>query len=194
MGFLERLEELARKLYDMNSSHDFDHVLRVVEWAKVMGEREGADMEVLLAAAYLHDVAREMERKDPNLDHALEGAKIAEKVLKELRMDEEKIRRVKRAIEEHRYKRGMRPSSKESAILQDADRLDALGGIGIYRLFMHSFETGRSVEDTLRHIEEKLLRLPDLMNTQTAKKIARDRVKVVEKLYESLKEDLKGRG
>lgn len=165
------------------SSHDDGHVTRVVKIARYLAEKEGADIEVVLKAAELHDLARDR----PN--HAVESAKLAREILKSEGRCEEFVEAVAHAIEAHSFSGRIEPKTLEAKILSDADKLDAIGAVGVARAFLFSGEKGRSIEDTLKHFEEKLFKLKDLLYTETAKKIAEKRHKfLVEFYYEILKE------
>ncbi len=166
------------------TSHDDGHVKRVLRWAVYLAKKEGADVEVVKKAAELHDIARDK----PN--HAIEGAKIAREILRRQGYDEDFIEKVAHCIEAHSFSSGIEPKTLEAKILSDADKLDAIGAIGIARAFMFSGEHGRSIEDTLKHFEEKLLRLKDMMFTDTAKRIAEDRHRFMLEFYERLKREL----
>ncbi len=172
---IERTREYARHFFDREGAHGFSHVERVFNLCMHMGKEEGgADLEVLALAALLHDVARPLESAGKVDDHAVEGgARIARSYLKSLGYPEERIAAVAHAIEAHRFSRGPEPRTLEAKILSDADKLDAIGAIGgVARVFMYSGEHGRDVEASLRHFEEKILRLKDLMYTETARRIA----------------------
>jgi len=166
------------------SSHDEGHVERVKRWAIYIAMKEGADVEVVSNAAELHDIARDK----PN--HAVEGAKIARRILKERGYDEDFIAKVVHCIEAHSFSSGIEPKTLEAKVLSDADKLDAMGAIGIARAFMFSGERGRSIEETLKHFEEKLLRLKDLIYTETAKRVAEDRHRFMLEFYERLRREL----
>ncbi len=167
------------------SSHDRDHVERVVKLAVYIARREGADVEVVKKSAELHDIARDK----PN--HAIESAKLAREILRKEGYDEEFIERVVHCIEAHSFSSGVEPKTLEAKVLSDADKLDAIGAIGIARAFIFSGEKGRSIEETLKHFEEKLLKLKDLLYTKTAKELAKERHEFLVKFYEQIKKELK---
>ncbi len=189
-NLMEKIIEFSRKTMSSNPSHGFDHVLRVVKFCETLGREEDADMEILLPAAYLHDIARDLEDRDPSLDHSKYGAKTACEFLKTL--GNRKADEIAYTIEVHRFSTGIVPKTLEAKILQDADRLDALGAIGIYRTIFHSAGSGRELSETINHFEKKILKLKDMMNTESAKKIAVKRHEIVCRFVQSLKEDLIG--
>lgn len=184
--------EFAREFFEREGTHGFSHVERVFNLCMHIGKEEGADLEVLALAALLHDIARPLESAGKVEDHAKEGARIARRYLKSLGYSEEKIESIAHAIEAHRFSRGPEPRTLEAKILSDADKLDAIGAIGVARVFMYSGEHGRSIEDSLQHFEEKILKLKDLMYTETAKKMAEERHRFTEEFIERIRKEIEG--
>lgn len=123
----------ARGYYENSDAvHDFDHVLRVLALAERIGQAEGADMQIVQAAVLLHDAGRE-EADAQGLDHAAVGAEQARKILAGQPSD--KIEAVLHAIAAHRYRTAPQPETLEAQVLFDADKLDAIGAVGIARAF-----------------------------------------------------------
>ncbi len=164
--------------------HQDDHVDRVLRLALYMAEKEGGDRRVIWTAAKLHDICRDEG------DHALKGAEKARKILKDMGYDDSFIEKVCHCIESHSFSGNIKPKTLEAKILSDADKLDAIGAVGVARAFMFSGEKGRDVESTLRHFEEKLFRLRDLLYTQTARRIADERYKFMEDFYRRIKKEI----
>jgi uncharacterized protein len=157
-----------------SGSHGMDHTERVARMCRMIGEQEHADMRVLIPAALLHDIARPLE-KEKGLPHETEGASMAESYLRSIQYNENLIPAIKDAIRTHRYRSLEKPVSKEARILSDADKLDAMGALGIVRTFMRAAEHGGGIDDAVAHFHDKLLRLRDLMYTSTGQKIAGER-------------------
>ena len=182
------------------TGHDFYHAIRVKRLAVLIGQDEGADLDVLIAAAYLHDIARGGERVETGRiinDHVVAGMRCAREVLPWVGFPEDKIAQVVECIRDHEQYQWDREGkseaklSKEALILQDADRLDAMGAIGIARAFAYGGAVGRPLwipeeepgefqhgvvsRSTLHHFHEKLLRLKDIMNTDLGRKLAVER-------------------
>lgn len=189
-----------------DSAHGLTHIQRVVKSAQAICEREGGDSEVVIAAAWLHDcVSLPKNHPDRSRSSILAGEKAAE-FLKNTDFPESKIQYVVHAIEAHSYSAGIKPKTLEAKIVQDADRLDALGAIGIARCLMvggkldrplyHSedpFCVSREPDDsiyTIDHFYQKLFKLPELLNTESAKKISYDRVKFMKKFLSQLKDEV----
>jgi uncharacterized protein len=131
----------------LDGSHDVSHLHRV--WSNVCAirDKEGGDHQVLLAATLLHDCVS-VEKNSPFRSSAsrLAAAKATE-LLAEMGWDEERTQAVAHAIESHSYSADITPTSLEAKILQDADRLDALGMVGVARLFYVSGRMGSHLYD-----------------------------------------------
>lgn len=189
-----------------HSHHDIYHVERVYNLALRLAHEEGADLDTVKAAVLLHDVARAKEDEGRIKDHAKEGARMARKILREVDFPKNKIDRVVECIEVHRFRNRVTPRSLEARILQDADRLDILGAIGIARVFTRAGWNNQPIYDSkippkmnydgksataLNHIYEKLLKAKDTMNTAAARRLAEERHKYVEQFVERLLEEWK---
>jgi len=172
-----------------------------------IGKEEGADLEVVEAAALLHDIARAMEDRGDISDHAEEGARIAQPLLEVSGFPKEKIKPVCRCIQVHRFRDGMAAESLEAKVLQDADRLDVIGAIGIARLFTRSGWENVPIHDpmippkerydgtsltSVNHIYEKVLRIRETLHTASARRVAEDRHRFVEQFLERLLKEWSG--
>jgi uncharacterized protein len=186
-------------------AHDLSHILRVFRNAREIGREEGADMRVLLWAALLHDAGE--ERKN-SMKQEAEGAgrKVVEEILDFVGLDEKSREKVLYAIDVHRFSKGIVPATLEARILQDADRLDALGAVGIARVFLTGGALGRELyhpddpfcrqrepDDgrwNLDHFYKKLLKLEAGMHTKSARILAEKRTEVLEKYLSDLEEEI----
>jgi uncharacterized protein len=207
-SILAKIESEAKRYMSKNcfTGHDFSHVLRVQKLCKVIGKQENADMMVLLTAALLHDLGRNDERKNPSIDHAERSAEIAKEILQKTEFPCGKIPAVLYAIRVHRFSKGMTPTTLEAKILQDADRIDISGAIGIATTFAYSgvynrelydindpFAERRSLNDSnysIDHFYAKLLNLPKTMHTKIGKQIAERRTEFTKLFLRELKEEL----
>lgn len=208
LQLLDRIRTKVKKIYEgRDSAHDLQHILRVYKNAELIGKREGADMEVLLAAVLLHDIVVYPKGSAKSSKSADDSADMAEKILKGYGVSKEKIDRISYCIRTHSYSRRLVPATLEGKILQDADRLDALGAIGVARTFSVGgsedrmfynpedpfWKTGREPDDwqwTLDHFQAKLLRLKDSMHTKAAQEMAEERTRFMEQFIEQLKKEL----
>ena len=169
--------EYIKELFSGNAGgHDASHTLRVYHNAVHIAEKENAcNMSVVALAALLHDADdHKLFRTDNNAN--------ARKFLLRQNLEEETINQIIAAINSVSFSknRGKKPESLEGMIVQDADRLDAIGAIGIARTFAFGGEHGRTLDASIQHFHDKLLLLKNEMNTETAKKMAEDRHRFME--------------
>ncbi|MDN3551300.1 HD domain-containing protein [Mucilaginibacter aquaedulcis] len=181
-------------LQNAEGGHDWWHIHRVWTNAKLIAQTENADILVVELAALLHDIA---DSKFHNGDEEI-GPATAGKYLRSMNVDEAIVEHVQQIIRHMSFKASFDKQafhSSELAIVQDADRLDAIGAIGIARAFTYGGFKGRELYNpeikpnlnmskeeyknssapTINHFYEKLLLLKDKMNTQTGKKLAQQR-------------------
>jgi len=194
------------------TGHDWLHVERVWTNAKLLGKSSGADMFVVELAALLHDIA---DWKFHGGD-ATVGPRKAERWLRKLNVDAETISRVTSIMEKASFK-GAKVKNTidtlEGKIVQDADRLDAIGAIGVARAFAYGGAKGREIYSpgskpvlhrsaeaysksagpTLNHFYEKLLLLKDLMNTKKGKRLAAARHRFMERFLRQFDSEIAGR-
>ena len=191
---------VKQQLQNAEGGHDWFHIERVYKNALLIAENETCNLEIVKLGALLHDIA---DSKFHDGDETI-GPKVARKFLEAENVKEKTITHILNIIENISFKGGNfdeKFSSKELDIVQDADRLDALGAIGIARTFnyggfknraiynpniapnlnMSKEEYKNSEAPTLNHFYEKLLLLKDKMNTESGKKIAEKRHEFMEK-------------
>lgn len=190
------IDFVKKKLEGAEAGHDWFHIERVYQTALMIADSEEADIFVVSMGALLHDIA---DSKFHGGDEAV-GPQIAEEFLRSLEVDSKTVSQVLDIIREVSFKntlsenRGLK-RSLEMQVVQDADRLDALGAIGIARAFHYGGFKNRLLYDpsiapnpkmtreqyknsespTINHFYEKLLLLKDQMNTETAKVLAMER-------------------
>lgn len=207
LNWLEKkCREFIVEVVKDDAAHDLAHVKRVVKNAKSIMDSETADEQIVVAAAWLHDcVILPKNHPDRKRASTLAAQKAAE-FLSSVEYPSNKIPAVAHAIEAHSYSAGILPKTLEAKIVQDADRIDALGAIGIARCFSvggelkrpiyhpdDPFATSRELDDstwTLDHFYEKLFKLPDLLTTDTAKCLAKDRVEYMRSFLEQLSSEI----
>lgn len=187
-------------------SHDILHVNRVVQLAKKIAEAEGADLNVVVPAAYLHDCiyisksdARRAQASQLSADKAIA-------LLKEWNYPEKYFKSIHHAVMAHSFSAGVVAETLESKVVQDADRLDAIGAIGIARCFAFSGLANRAIynEDdsfcearapddkanTLDHFFIKLLKLNGKLHTNTARAEGEKRLQTMNFFLESLRTEI----
>ncbi len=201
--------EAQKLLSSAKGSHDWDHTERVYNLCMHIGKKEDADMEILSLAAVLHDIGRECEdRSNGKVCHAEEGAEMAGKLLKKHGFDDGKIMKIAHCIRSHRFRGKNVPESKEAKVLFDADKLDAIGAVGIGRAFLFAGEVGArlhnhkvdidsthaySKEDTAyREFMVKLRKIKDRMLTAEGKRIAKERHEFMCVFFERLNKEVDG--
>ena len=209
---MQTASHIKAQLSGEGSGHDWWHVYRVWKNAIHIGKQENADMFVVELAALLHDIA-DWKFHDGNEDI---GPKMARKWLESLAVDQKVISQVCSIIRNISFK-GAGVTNKidtlEGMVVQDADRLDAIGAIGISRTFAYGGSTGREIYNpgippqkhntfdeyksskgpTINHFYEKLLLLKDLMNTAAAREIAVRRHLVMENFLEQFYNEWEGK-
>lgn len=204
------------------AAHDFDHVMRVYNLCLLLAkEEQDVDMDVLIPAVLLHDIARQQEDEDRTgeIDHAVLGAEMAEALLCDLGYDPVLTQKIIHCILTHRFRTGAAPESMEARILFDADKLDVIGAVGIARSYMLAGQHGERmyndvspdeyikenvgpngrIKDVSRHtmnleFELKLKRIPERLFTAQAKEIAESRIKFMESFFAALRDEIKGKG
>ena len=183
---INKAMEFARGVFEGDASgHDFDHTLRVFHTATRLAQEEGADMETVQLAALLHDV--DDRKLSPE---TYEGKLRAVNFLKENNIEEDKIREIICIISHISFSAQLPPpESIEGKCVQDADRLDALGAIGIARTFAFGGAKNRPLEESLAHFDEKLLLLYDLLSTDAAKTLAKPRWEFLKQFYRQYKQE-----
>ncbi|MBC8062517.1 MAG: HD domain-containing protein [Clostridiaceae bacterium] len=192
-------EYIRARMEGEATGHDWWHVLRVYKTSKYIGEKENADMFIVELAALLHDIS-DWKFNNGNSDI---GVKLASEWLKTLEVEAGVISQVANIIGTLSFKGGTVSSFQqtiEGRVVQDADRLDAIGAIGIARTFAYGGYKGREIYNpdikaeiyksfdeykskdgtTINHFYEKLLLLKDLMNTETGKVLANQRHEFME--------------
>src|SRR5579872_915379 len=118
-----------------DSAHDFGHIMRVYKNAQKIGKKENVNMKLVLAAVLLHDVISFPKSDKKSKMSSIKSSILAQRILKNHGYNKKEIKIISDAIRDHSFSRGMVPSTIEGKILQDADRLDAIGAIGIARAF-----------------------------------------------------------
>ncbi|MFK7058549.1 HD domain-containing protein [Flavobacterium oreochromis] len=212
MEIIEKtIDFVKNQLEEAEGGHDWFHIERVYRNTKLIAKEEDCNETVVYLAALLHDIA---DSKFHNGDETI-GPKIARNFLISQNVDNNIIEHVVKIIENISFKGGNFISnfhSKELAIVQDADRLDAIGAIGIARTFNYGGFKNRKLYDpaitpnltmskeeyknttspTINHFYEKLLLLKDKMNTNTGKKIALQRHSFMEEFLRQFYNEWEG--
>lgn len=199
--------EKARTWYEhVDAVHDFSHIERVYKMSERLAKAEGADLEIVHAAALLHDADGTTPGSEARNEHHLRSAEFAGRILHEEGWSVERIEAVKHCVRAHRFRGDKEPpATLEAKCLFDADKLDVLGAIGAARVVVYAalagtpfyappsqqfFKTGKEVEGELHsayheHIF-KLKKIEKKLFTQTAREIARGRSQYLDEFFEQL--------
>jgi uncharacterized protein len=196
----------------LKASHDIDHVRRVVALARHIARVEGADEVLVACAAYIHDMERGREDAGGE-DHAAAGARLAREALGSSGLFEAgEVELVADAVASHRYRSGPPPATPEARCLHDADKLDALGAVGVGRAYMMAGEHGQRLHSVVdpgagaRHVGDidhreyspveeytvKLRHLPGRMTTDEGRRLARRRSEFMAAFFRELEDEVDG--
>ena len=207
MKSIEKLKiEVQKRMKKNDPAHDFEHIMRVYKNAQRIGKKEKVNMKRVLTAVLLHDIISYPKSGAKSKTSSTKSALEAQKMLKKHGYSEYEIKTISEAIRDHSFSRGVVPQSMVGKVLQDADRLDAIGVVGVARAFAMGgaekrpfynkadpFCQTRKPDDqnwTLDHFYKKLLLLEKKMNTKAAKIEARRRTKLMKKFLNDFKKEI----
>jgi len=222
---LEKIKDIVEKEENCTDvGHNMDHTMRVYNTCLHLAKSHPeADLEVIKYAALLHDIGgqKEIQDKSGETDHAIVGAEMAESILEEMGLPEKKIKHIQDCIVSHRYKTENKPKTIEAEILFDADKLDAIGAIGVARAFVWvgnnrakiyykpedleqyakenlSGKINGRIQDKSKHspqieFEAKLKFLPGKLHTEAGRKIAEERLEFFRDFLNRLEKEVQGK-
>jgi len=206
MNVINSLKQEVYNLMINDSAHDFDHIMRVFKNAQKICKKENAHEKLVLSAVLLHDIVSYPKSDKRSKLSSIKSAEKSKKILKKFNFTKEEIQTISDTIRDHSFSRNKIPATIEGKILQDADRLDAIGAIGIARVFAVSGSEKRpfyNVKDpfcknrvpndeiwALDHFYRKLFKLESLMNTKSGKIEAKKRTKVLKDFLNELKKEI----
>jgi len=206
MKILDSIKDEVIKIMNNDTAHDFDHVMRVYNNAQKIVKKENANPKLVLSAALLHDIVSYSKSSKRSKFSSIDSAKKSKIILKKYGFTNDEIIVISDAIAEHSFSQNKIPQTLEGKILQDADRLDALGAIGIARVFATSGSLNRpfyNIDDpfcnkrnpdddiwAVDHFFNKLLKLEFTMNTKSGKIEAKKRTKVLKVFLKQLKSEI----
>ncbi|MFV0198503.1 HD domain-containing protein [Empedobacter falsenii] len=186
---------IKKTFLDEGTGHDYFHIERVVTNAKKILETEDADPFLVELAAWTHDIG------DYKLHDGVDKSeKLIKSFLESIQVKEETIVRILEIVSQVSFSKGNKPTTIEAEIVQDADRLDAIGAVGIARCFAYGGSVGSILYNpydnskdasSVQHFYDKLFRLKDLMNTKTAKQIAEKRHLYMENFIQEFYQEVK---
>ncbi|GAB4333268.1 MAG: HD domain-containing protein [Desulfobulbaceae bacterium] len=206
----EQLRRISREYCEKEGgSHGPDHSERVYHMALAIGRRLGARLDILAAAALLHDIGRRFETESRGgICHAEKSAEMAGPILEELGFSPSDVAAVQHCIRVHRFRNDKVPESLEARILFDADKLDSIGAVGIGRAFLFAGQIGAKLHDAeidhdrtspysnedtaYREFQVKMSRVRDQMLTGPGKKLAEQRHRFMEIFFDELNREIYG--
>ncbi|MEA9356886.1 HD domain-containing protein [Bacteriovorax sp. PP10] len=208
MNNFEKLfsEKIQNVLGCLDPAHDLAHVTRVVSTAKKLALEENANLEVVIPAAWLHDLVNLPKNHPDRKKASVLAADEALVFLQSVNYSQKYFKEIHHAICAHSFSANIKPETLEAQIVQDADRLDALGAIGLARLFAITTQLGRPFYDFndpfaqnrplddkdfgIDHIYIKLEKISNSMNTKSARVEALRRFKFIEEFLDELKKEI----
>ncbi|MFH0986676.1 MAG: HD domain-containing protein [Candidatus Micrarchaeota archaeon] len=203
---IEKVRSIVEKEAGYQGDHGYSHIMRVYENAMEIAENEKCDKEIVALAALLHDI----KEGKGHAYHHIASAKRAREILGDLNYSDDTVEAVCHAVEAHSFSKPPEPKTVEAKIIQDADRLDALGAIGIARCFSYGGRIKRkmyfegdpfrrktkpkydSSQANIDHFYLKLLTLKGKMHTKTARKIAKGRTDYMLNYLKQFEKEIKG--
>jgi len=187
-------------------AHDFEHVMRVFSNAEKICKKENANKKLVLYSALLHDIVSFPKNDKRSKNSSTKSSLEAKKILSKFHFSDDEIKIISDAIKSHSFSKNKKAKTLEEKILQDADRLDAIGAIGIARTFavggsknrsfynkLDPFCSKRNPNDKnwiLDHFYKKLLLIEKKMNTKSGKFEAKRRTKIIKKFLSDLEREI----
>jgi uncharacterized protein len=210
MRTVEEIKDFAVRCFsNARGSHDWDHTQRVHNLCMHIGQVEGADLEVLEIAAYLHDIGRSYQDESKGgVCHGQKGAEMAHVLLAQYPISDVQKANIIHCIRSHRFRGDQQPETLEAKVLFDADKLDAIGAVGIARTFLFAGEVGAKLHNPHVEIEEtepysqedtgyreyklKLSRIKDRMLTAEGRRMAEERHTFMDMFFKRLTDEHDG--
>ena len=188
---------LAVRTFACNNSenddlHGFKHVERVLKLCVDIGAVLNANLPVIKIAALLHDVGRYLKKDGEVKNHAEISAEIAKNFIikNNFNIATEDVENILHCIRAHSFSNDLEPKTLEAKVLSDADKLDALGAIGLYRTIIYSYKMKNGgIEKVIEHLENKILKLKEMIYLDYSKQIAEKRHKIILDFYNQIKKE-----
>jgi len=191
---LSLIRDFAFNNSEKDDIHGFLHVERVYNLCLKLGKELNANLSVLQIAALLHDIGRSYEKNNTHIkNHADYSAEIASNFLKsrKLQLSNEDIKNIIHSIKAHSYSNKVIPETLEGKILSDADKLDALGAIGLYRTIGFTIKNQGGIEQVIEHLENKIMKLKDQLYLGFSENIAEERQRIILDFYNQIKIEIR---
>ena len=188
---LSKVRTFAFNNSEKNDIHGFKHVERVLKLSSEIGTVLNANLLVIKIAALLHDVGRYLKKDEEVRNHANISAEIAENFIidNKFNITFEEVENILHCIRAHSFSNDLEPKTLEAKVLSDADKLDALGAIGLYRTIGFTIKNYGSIEQVIHHLENKILKLKEMIYLDYSKQIAEKRHKIILDFYNQIKKE-----
>ncbi|MFX0073211.1 MAG: HD domain-containing protein [Candidatus Hermodarchaeota archaeon] len=191
-NIFSKIRKFAANNSEKDDIHGFGHVKRVYTMSIKIGKELNANLNILKIAALLHDIGRIDEKSDPlKRNHAEISAEKALNYLQsqQFNLSWEEISQIIHCIKAHSFSNNINPQSIEAKILSDADKLDAIGAIGIFRTIGFTLENNGGINQIIEHLETKILKLKKQLFLSYSKEIAEKRHNLVLDFYNEMKSE-----
>jgi len=188
---LSKVRTFAYNNSEKNDIHGFAHVERVLKLSLEIGTALNANLLVINIAALLHDTGRYLKKDDEVKNHAEISAEIAKNfiVKNNFNIAIEDVENILHCIRTHSFSNNLEPKTLEAKILSDADKLDALGAIGLYRTIGFTIKKFEGIEQVINHLENKILKLKEMLHLDYSKQIAVKRHEIILDFYNQIKKE-----
>ena len=208
---LGRICQAAEEAFSKaTGSHDWEHTVRVHRLCRHIGPIEGADMLVLEAAAYLHDIGRSFQdASNGSVCHAVRGAEMARRIVAPLALSDQRKENIVHCVRTHRFRDRRQPVTLEARVLFDADKLDAIGAVGVARAYLFAGELGACLHNPTVPPEEaepysrndtghreyvvKLSKIKDRMLTAEGRRLAEKRHAFMTEFFNRFLQEYEGK-
>ncbi len=190
---INNIRRFVQNSTDSNKIHGFGHTERVYNMCIYIGHKLQANLFLLRIAALLHDTGRYTENfNQKNKNHAEVSAEIALKYINTSNFPFQKsdIENIYHSIQSHSFSNKITPKTLEAKILSDADKLDALGAIGLYRTIGFTIKNNGNLHDVINHLENKIFKLREMLFLDISKKIAQKRLEILNLFYKEIKSEI----
>ena len=189
-NLLSLIKDFAIKNSERDDIHGFQHVERVYNLCIQIGMKLNANLLILKIAALLHDIGRLKEKETTdNMNHAEISAEMAAEFLNayDFTIPQDDFDNIIHSIKAHSFSMKLKPKTLEAKILSDADKLDAIGAIGLYRTIGFTVKNNGGIKQVIEHLERKIMKLKDRMYLESSKVIAESRHQIILEFYNKIK-------
>ena len=192
-NLISKIRTFASDNSEKDDIHGFSHVKRVLNLCLQLGRHLDANLLILEIAALLHDIGRKSKYdKTSSKNHAELSAEMAFKFLSshDFKLSQENFDNIIHCIRSHSFSNNSNPQTIEAKILSDADKLDALGAIGLYRTIGFTVQNHGGINQVIEHLENKIMKLKDLLYLEISKKVAERRQQIIIEFYKCIRNEL----